>query len=176
MMLPEVFLSKKYSKSTIIIHWLSFAGILALIPMGFYMSDLPIGESKLTLYKAHAAIGIVILLLTLFRVFIFFKHERPPGLETGSVFHNKLIIWIHNAFYFVILLLCFSGIVTLIQSGAGSALQSGDFNNLPQEMNVPPLTGHQILAKIFIALLLAHIGRVANHYIKTKENTLKRIF
>ncbi len=85
-------------------------------------------------------------------------------------------MWIHNAFYFVILFLCFSGIGTLILSGAGTALQAGDFNMLPKEMDVPPLVGHQVLAKIFIALLLAHVGGVANHYIKIKENTLKRIF
>ncbi len=75
-------LSKKYSKATIIIHWLSFFGIVSLIPMGFYMSDLPVGETKITLYKAHSVIGVMVLLLTLFRVYVFFKHERPPHLET----------------------------------------------------------------------------------------------
>jgi cytochrome b561 len=96
-------------------------------------------------------------------------------LETGSSLHNKLVVWIDNFFYVVLLLLSISGIATIIVASFGQVIQTGDYSLFPNELNVPPLAAHRILAKLLIALLIAHVAGVVNHYIKFKENTLKRI-
>jgi cytochrome b561 len=168
-------LTKKYSKETIAIHWISLLLILALIPIGFIMADTEIGEKKILLYRVHIILGIIVFILTLFRVWFFFKNQRPPKLETGSNFHNKLVIWIEYSFYWILILLSTSGISTVILGGLGEAIKSGDYNLLPKTLDVPPLVAHGFLAQILIALLLLHIAGVIMHYIKTKENTLNRI-
>ncbi len=168
-------LSKKFSKTTIVIHWLSFLAFLALVPLGFIMSDLEPSAQKLSMYKIHSIVGIIVLLLTLARVFVFFKHERPADLKTGSKFNDKLAVWIHNAFYFIILLLTFSGLAILVQGGLYDAYTSNDYNLMPKALDIPPLKAHGALAFLLIALFVFHVAGVIKHYVLTKENTLKRI-
>jgi cytochrome b561 len=168
-------LSEKYGKGTIIIHWVSLLLILILIPSGFIMAATKSGEAKILLLRMHVLIGDIIFILTFLRVWYFFKYKRPSKLETGSLMHNKLIVWIENSFYAILLLLSVSGILTVILGGLGQAIKTGDYVLLPNKLELPPLTGHQVLAKLLMALIIAHVLGVVNHYIKLKENTLKRI-
>lgn len=168
-------LSEKYSKGTIVIHWLSLLLILAMIPTGSIMADMPAGPDKITLYKVHFILGNLIFLLTLIRTWYFFKKPRPAKLETGSAFHNKLVIWIEYSFYWVLILLAVSGIVTNITGKLGEAVMTGDYNLLPASMDLPSLEVHEILVKLLIALMIAHVLGVILHYIRHRENTLKRI-
>ncbi len=168
-------LSEKYSKPTIIIHWLSFVLILALIPVGFIMTNMENDGTKLILLRVHIIAGVLVFILTLFRVWFFFKHKRPSKLQTGSWLHDKLIIWLENSFYFILILLSTSGLATVIFGNFTEAIQNNDASLLAQTVEVPPLMAHKALAIILIILLIGHIGGVINHYIKTKENTIKRI-
>jgi len=168
-------LSEKYSKGTIIIHWLSFVLILALVPIGVIMSNMENDATKLILLRVHIIAGVIVFILTLFRVWFFFKHKRPSKLRTGSWLHDKLIIWLENSFYFILILLSTSGLTTVVFGNFAEAIQNNDASLLSQTVEVPPLMAHKALAIILIILLIGHIGGVINHYIKTKENTLKRI-
>ncbi|MBS1776171.1 MAG: cytochrome b/b6 domain-containing protein [Bacteroidetes bacterium] len=168
-------LSDKYSKGTIIIHWLSFLLIIALIPTGIIMADMEPGIAKINLLRLHALVGIIVFVLTLVRVWFFFRHKRPSKLETGSVLHNKLVVWIENSFYYILILLCITGIGTIIMGGFGEAIQSVNASLLPENLDIPPLNAHKASAILLIIVLFGHIGGVINHYIKNKENTIKRI-
>ncbi|WP_343670637.1 cytochrome b/b6 domain-containing protein [Chitinophaga sp.] len=168
-------LSEKYGKGTIIIHWVSFLLILVLIPSGFIMTGTKPGDAKILLLRTHIFIGVIVFILTLLRVWFFFRYKRPSHLETGNLIHNKLIVWLENSFYIVLILLSVSGILTVILGALGQAIRAGNYTLLPNNLDVPSLAPHQVLAKLLIALLIVHIVGVVNHYIKLKENTLKRI-
>ncbi|WP_430615239.1 cytochrome b/b6 domain-containing protein [Flavobacterium sp. JP2137] len=169
-------LSDKYSKGTIIIHWVSFMLIILLIPTGFIMGNMEAGIAKLNLLRVHMFVGILVFALTLVRVWFFFRHKRPSRLETGNSLHNKLVIWIENSFYYILILLCITGIATIAMGNLGEALQRADASLLPRNLDIPPLNAHKALSILLIALLIGHIGGVVNHYLKNKkENTLKRI-
>jgi cytochrome b561 len=168
-------LLEKYSKGIIIIHWLSFLLIILLIPLGYVMADLNPGTARLTLLKAHMVIGILVFALTLVRVWFFFNHKRPSRLETGNLLHNKLVVWMENSFYYVLILLCISGIVTITTGNLGGALLSSDASLLPESVDVPALRAHKALVVLLIFLLIGHLCGVINHYVKNKENTLRRI-
>lgn len=168
-------LSDKYSKGTIIIHWLSFLLIIALIPTGIIMEDMEPGVAKLNLLQLHVLVGIIVFVLTLVRVWFFFRHKRPSKLETGNAIHNKLVVWIENSFYYILILLCVTGIATILMGNLGEALQSADASLLPIKLDIQALNVHKVSAILLIILLLGHIGGVINHYIKNKENTVKRI-
>lgn len=73
------------------------------------------------------------------------------------------------------ILLCLTGIATIVMGNLGEALQSNDASLLPKSLDIPPLYVHKASAMLLIILLLGHIGGVINHYIKNKENTIKRI-
>ncbi|KFF15504.1 cytochrome b [Chryseobacterium sp. JM1] len=168
-------LAEKYGKGTIIIHWLSFLLIILLIPTGFIMSGMEPGAAKINLLRLHLFAGILVFILTLIRAWFFFRHKRPSKLKTGNYLHNKLVIWIENTFYYLLILLSISGIATVIMGDFGEALQTGDASLLPKRLDIPSLGAHKTLSIILIVLLIGHIGGVVNHYIKNKENTLKRI-
>jgi len=168
-------LLEKYSNGTIIIHWLSLLLILCLLPSGFIMADSPSNETKAFLLRIHVVAGSIIFLATLLRVYFFYSSKRPTKLETGSAFHNKLVVLIENSFYFVLLIICISGIAGVVMAGLGNVIQTGNYQLFPENLDVPPFIAHKIAAITLIILLIGHIGGVVNHYINFKENTIKRI-
>lgn len=168
-------LSQKYGKGTIAIHWISALLIFCLIPTGFLMADAESGETKVLLLKVHAVVGFIVFLLTLIRSYLFFRSPRPPHLETGSAFHNKMVYVLENTFYFVIIALCISGIAGIATTNLGEIIQTNNYSLLDSFKPTAAIFGHEVLAKILIALLIAHIGGVILHYIKFKENNIKRI-
>ena len=167
-------LTQKFSKGTIITHWLTAVLILVLFPMGKYMEDLELSE-KMGLIKIHAILGIVVLILTIIRTISYFKNERPTDLRTGSKFNDKLAVWIHNIFYFLLFGIAISGLATTILGGYGEAIKTGNIDSILSTTEITPLKPHGIMATIMMILLVMHIIGVIKHFVLTKENTLKRI-
>lgn len=167
-------LDKKFSKGTIAIHWLTAILIIVLFPLGKYMEGLPTSE-KIGLIKIHAILGLIVFILTIVRSYLFLKSERPEDIKTGSKINDKLAVWIHNIFYFLLFGISFSGIAAMIFGGYGEAVQSGNLELIKTHAEIPPLKGHGILALLMMILFVLHVIGVVKHYILTKENTLKRI-
>lgn len=166
--------TKKYSKGTIVTHWLTALLILILYPMGKYMEELKVSE-KMGLIKIHALLGILVLILTIMRTIYYFKHERPAEIETGSKINNKLAIWVHNAFYYLLLGIAITGIATMVIGGYAEAIKTEDINQIKVESQIPALKAHGIMATIMMLLLIMHIIGFIKHLLLKKENTLKRI-
>lgn len=168
-------LNDKYGKGIIIIHWLSALLIFALFFLGLSMSDLEVAD-KMGLLKPHAALGLLVFVLTIVRSVMFFRNKRPADLKTGSKVNDKLVILIHNAFYILLLILGASGIASMIIGGYGDALQTGDLTLIKAHEDIPPLKAHGLAAYLTMVLVVMHIIGVIKHFVFTKENTLKRIW
>ena len=168
-------LTKKFSKTTIVVHWLSAILIITLFPLGKYMAGLDPAD-KMGLIKLHSFLGVTILLITLFRIFLFFKHERPADLKTGSKFNDRLVVWNHNAFYYLLIILGLSGLGVLFTGGYIDAFGTNATEMIKSPDEIPPLKIHGIMSLLAMLLLVMHVVGVIKHYIMTKENTLKRIF
>jgi len=166
--------SQKYSKGIIVPHWLSALLILLLFFQGLYMKELEMSE-KMGLIKIHAALGTIVLILTINRTISLFKTKRPDYLKTGSIINDKLMVWIHRAFYFLIYAILISGLSTIILGGYVDALGSENFNVIKSSEDVPPLQGHGIMSTILMGLVVLHVVGFIKHLILKKENTLKRI-
>ena len=65
---------------------------------------------KMGLIKIHTVLGTIVLIATLFRSYLFFKAPRPADLKTGSKFNDKLAVFVHNIFYFLLIGIAISGI------------------------------------------------------------------
>lgn len=167
-------LTQKYSKGNIVIHWATVILILTLFPLGKYMSGLSVTE-KMGFIKIHALLGIIVFLLTLVRSYMFFKSKRPEDLKTGSKFNDRLAVWIHNAFYFLLIGISIAGMATMISGGYVDALKSGMSDLIVSKENILPLKAHGLLATFMMILLVLHVLGVIKHYVLTKENTLKRM-
>jgi cytochrome b561 len=168
-------LSQKFSKGTRIIHWITALLIIILFPLGKYMDEIPIAE-KLGLIQIHAILGTVVLLLTLFRIYLFFKAPRPADLKTGSKINDLIAVWNHNALYLFLLGASISGIITLLIGGYRGAIVNNDPTLVKPHSEIFSLEGHEIFVLLIVLFFVLHVLGVIKHYILTKENTLKRIF
>jgi len=154
-----------YGRVAILLHWVSAVLILAMLPLGFLMQDASDG-SKLFLYRTHAVVGILILLLTLARLCwkrVDPKPAPPPGL-TGL--HLRGMEGIHVLLYVLLLALTVSGIVLNIQSGLIDVLRGTSQGGVPEFDEFRSRAAHGLLARVYIGLLVAHIGGVVVHQMK----------
>ena len=156
---------QNYGSVALTLHWVSAVLILAMMPLGFLMQDAGTG-TKLLLYRAHAAVGIVVLLLTVARLLWKLADKKPsppPGL-TGL--HLRGMEGIHVLLYVLPLALVVSGIVLNFQSGLADVLRGISAAGIPEFEEFLSRGAHGLLARVYIGLLVAHVAGVLAHHRK----------
>ena len=166
--------TQKYTKATIIVHWISALFIIGLFVLGTYISGIK-SIDKIDLIKIHSSTGTLLFLLTIYRVYLFFTAAQPTPVDTGSKFNNTMIKWIHNSFYVLLLLISVLGILTMQFGGYADAFDNLNPSLIMDKSDLPQLMAHEWLAKITIFLAVLHVVGVIKHWIFKKENTLHRI-
>ncbi len=169
----------KYSNRTAWIHWFSALLIFGLIYTGIKMEHLAVSEHKFLLYRIHFALGSVLFVLTIVRVITIYKTPSPISLYPKNSVREKFRNWVYKGFYFVILWMCVSGLLSLSLEGILPVLKSGKWANLPEisaDGFHPIMLSHHLIAKFVFLLLLFHLGGFLIHLVQKRENTLKRIW
>lgn len=163
--------SSGYDRTSQIFHWGSALFIIGLAAFGTIMVRLdPSSPLKTTMYRSHALLGMVILLVTSARIIWLFVGKRPSELEMPG-WEKLAFSWNHRLLYVIILVLAFSGIGMLLQSGVSlppTGLTPADIQDVSARQ------GHDLFSKLFIALFLMHLGGVF-YYQFTKGDTLGRM-
>ncbi|MDJ0755151.1 MAG: cytochrome b/b6 domain-containing protein [Ardenticatenaceae bacterium] len=163
-----------YSQITQRLHWLSAGAILLMFPLGFAMARITNEAIKLTLYRLHIVLGVVILLMTLFRIGWRWTENGPEPPSGMSLLQKIAFKTVHFLLYAVLLLLSFSGIGLMVLGEMGSIF-SGSTAALPTDLtDLTPHFVHGLAARSYIALLIAHIGGVILHQV-TEEDVLVRM-
>lgn len=165
----------KYSKPTIYLHWISVVAISVSWVIGFLMSDYENSDNKLLLIGVHIALGFIVMVLTITRVYFALTTERPERVRTGNNLQDLLIPFIHYLMLVVIIFIGISGMMIVISKGLQDAFVSGNYLLLP-----PPVFNiyhkyHEMLSFLFVVLLVAHVLGIGLFYLKKKENLIKRI-
>ena len=75
-------MAARYDIRVVIIHWVSFLLIAALVPTGKILRDTIVAADKLFLYQIHFAVGILVFLMTIYRVFLFFTNKQKNEQRT----------------------------------------------------------------------------------------------
>ncbi len=155
----------EYGSLAVRLHWLSAVAILALIPLGFFMQEAPEGM-RLVLYRSHVILGVAILGLTFCRLLWRVQDKKPdppPGL---SGVHLRGMEAIHVLLYISLFALTVSGLVLMAQSGLIAIFRSGAEPSIPSFEEFGARSAHGTIARIYIALLVSHIGGVVIHQIR----------
>lgn len=156
---------QRYGRVAILLHWTSAVLILGMIPLGFLMQNADDG-SRLFLYRTHAIVGALILLLSLVRLGWKLNDTKPaptPGLEG---LHLRGMQGIHVLLYALLFALTVSGIVLNLQSGLIDVLRGASQGGIPGFDEFRSRAAHGSLARVYIGLLVAHIGGVMVHQIR----------
>jgi cytochrome b561 len=166
----------RYGSIAIAIHWLTAAAILALLVLGIWAANTPDGALKVTLLRAHVPLGIVVLLLTLFRIAWWWFFDRRPGPLAGLPrwqISTEMVVRV--LLYGFILLLGASGIAMIALSGAGTILFGGAPGPLPDFWTYPPMRAHFLAAVALLLLAGLHIVAALYHHALRRDGLLSRM-
>jgi cytochrome b561 len=167
----------QYSTRMVIVHWLTLALLVAAWFLGEELSEATDADSAtIAGYLAHAAAGGSILLLTVVRLLFRGKDGTPPA--TGRTAMDKVAKGIHHLLYIVLFLLPVSGFMTVVTSGTGRALLSGDATLLPKEGGYDKIFAHgvhELMVTVLIALVAIHVLGALKHQFVMKDGLMERM-
>ncbi|MEE9271906.1 MAG: cytochrome b [Robiginitomaculum sp.] len=179
----------EYSRTAIRLHWLIAALILGMLTIGFLMGYLPNSfKGKGSVYMMHKSIGILILVLSLYRLFWRVTH-KPPALSSDITGWAKLISKItHWFFYFFMIVMPLVGWALVSTSkwadGATEIFGVIPLPDMPfwnglakdpkHEIHEFFEKSHEMLAYIAIALIALHVFAAIKHH-KDGGDILKRM-
>lgn len=168
--------SDRYGAVAILIHWVAAALIVALLISGFRAANMTDPIAKAFVLRAHAVMGVSVLVLTLARIGWWWFADRKPAPVAGmSVLMTRVSAAAHILFYVLILGMAASGIGMMILSGAGEILFGGAKGALPDFWNYPPRIPHGIGARVLTALLVLHVGAALYHQFIRGDRLLGRM-
>jgi cytochrome b561 len=154
---------KGYSTAQILLHW----AIALLIALQFLFND-PIGSAFRQMTRgtvppfswavwAHIAVGIVILLLVLWRFGLRLTRGAPPAPEGGPAILHTGASLAHWALYALMLALPLSGLVAWF----GALRTAGD--------------AHEVMGNLLLALVALHVAAALWHQFGLKDHLLLRM-
>lgn len=161
------------------IHWIMAALVIAVIPAGFAMMNVPSGPTQDRLFDLHRSIGFTILCLAVVRVVIRILHP-PPGRPASM----PVVLWVaaeavHYALYVLLLVMPVLG--WLASNAFGASVSVFGLFTLPnlvaKDDALADLFGswHQRLGYLITALVLLHIGAGLWHGIIKRDGVLSRM-
>lgn len=157
-------LAATYNTATVRLHWASAIALIAMWPIGKLMAQTA-GKPSQFLYSVHIGLGLVVAAVTLMRVVVVIRSERPEDLEMPR-WEKILFVANHYALYGLLGLLSLSGIVMLVSAEGfdAIALRKGD----------GPNDQHELASTLFLVMFVMHVARVVYYQVK-KGKTLRRM-
>ena len=171
--------SERYTPTAIALHWLIALLVLTLLPLGLYMSDLPLSPYKLKLYSWHKWAGITVLMLATLRLLWRASHT-PPTLSALTPRWQRLT---SNAVHILLYVLLFAVPLSGWIMSSAKGVQTVWFGVLP----LPDLVGkdkalgellttvHETLNYILMGLIITHVAAAIKHHFIDRDATLRRI-
>ena len=176
--------TQSYSTVAKFLHWTIAVAILGMIGLGWYMGELP-RESpiKFQMYQLHKSIGIVILLLSLFRLGWRMTHTRPSlpnNMAKWEMFLAKAVVVL---FYALMIGIPFIG--WAIVSASPRNMPTMLFGAIPwphlpilptlenkKEVSEVLEEMHGFMAYSVLAMLALHVGGALKHHFIKRDDVL----
>lgn len=164
----------------ILIHWLVAIAVFGLFGLGLYMVDL-------TYYDAwyneaphiHESIGILVLLVMLFRVAWRLASPPPHTLPSHKAWEKAGAHMAHLGMYLLLFVVLISGY--LIPTADGSGVEVFNWFTVPsvtgQQKGMESIAGdvHYWAAWALVVLAVIHAIGAIKHHVVDKDETLRRM-
>lgn len=169
-----------YGWISICIHWITAITVIGMFALGLWMVDLTYyDEWYRTAPLIHKGIGVMLLLLTLFRLVWKRMNPLPAEVAEHKPIERKLAKIAHSMLYVLLFSLMITGY--LISTADGRALEVFNWFSIPATISgiehQEDIAGdiHEILAFSLIAFVVLHAAGAIKHHVIDKDNTLKRM-
>jgi cytochrome b561/polyisoprenoid-binding protein YceI len=172
----------RYSASAMALHWIVAALLIFNYALGERTNELRRGPELFAAFQLHKSIGIAVLLLSMWRLWIRLRRPRPEAVADLG-WAKRLSSAVHAGFYIVMIGAPITG--WIIVSTAKTKIPTLLFGVIPWP-NLP-LGGagrafhdlaegtHGVLAKILIALVILHVVGAIRHQFLLKDAMLERM-
>jgi len=179
------FIKTRYHSIAIILHWVMAICFMLMLCSGLVMTELELDKSFIfSLYQWHKSLGVLLLMAFFLRITIRLLFKPPALPKSFKALDMKAAKLGHWALYAAMIIMPISGWVIVSSSVYG--LPTIVFNmfewphipNIQGNLGIGDAAGevHEIVAYIFIMLIVVHIGAVIKHKIFDKENLLTRMW
>ncbi len=171
-----------YSRTARVLHWTTVLLLVIQIPVGVYMvyrgSSLNLWDNLTNaLYSSHKLIGIVILLLVLWRLGYRLTRGAPAPEPTIKAWHRILSALNHWGLYAALVATPIVGYVGISRFPALNVF------GVPLPGVVPPdkaaaeavFEVHRLLVLLLVLLIAMHVGAALYHYLIRRDNVLGRM-
>lgn len=169
----------EYSATARVLHWLTAALVLTMIPVGIVMANVDLGAAGNTLYDIHRSIGAVLIPIVLVRLLYRLNHPPPPLPADLPAIQQFAAHATHWALYALLIVQAFIGWI------ATSAYRAPI--NVFWLFELPPIwpvdqpfaeqlfVVHRLLGIAMAGLICAHIGAALFHHFVRKDDILLRM-
>lgn len=166
----------RYPQALVVLHWLLAVLLAFMLSMGMVLPYIPHdAPGKIGALQGHMIAGAAILVLTLLRMIVRWRTHHPPASPTGKDRVGGIAVWMHRALYVMVIAMVASGFALSISSGLGQIVFGG-VGSLPVTFDAFPARAvHGAVSKIFLALVVAHVGAVLYHHWVRKDGLLRRM-
>lgn len=168
-----------------LLHWVTAALILSLIPLGFYMSDLPATTApevarKSWLYSLHKTLGVSVLFVSVIRIGWAIIQPRPRLLNADRPLESIAAHTVHWTLYGTIILMPLTGWLYHSATEGFAPIWWPLGQDLPLVPKSPWLAELARTAHFFTAILLTlslclHMGGAFKHAVLDRDATLRRM-
>jgi cytochrome b561 len=167
---------KKYHPWLVAIHWITALLIILNLVVGtLVLKWLPNDTGKLMPLASHMTLGIIILALTLVRIYVRSTKPKPAPATAKNAILDKIGVITHILLYLGALGMGLSGVGLALQSGLFSSVYGGT-GALPQDFYIyPARMGHGFVSTALIGLVVLHIGAAFYHQIILRDGLLSRM-
>ncbi len=167
--------AQKYPKPMIFLHWFTLILLVIEIILGLNLENKEFAPKDFNWFRAHALLGVLIMILTIVRLFIRMKNKgRLPEIEFYSKMHKAMVTGVHHAMYTLLIVIPAIGFYMVYKTGALQYDLGGPFPE-GAKLDEGLHEIHESLVWVLVALVALHVGGVILYKIKTGESLLKRM-
>ena len=160
---------QRYSNVTVEFHWITVALVLFQAYLGFRFGLSEPGPARDDMFIWHKTMGVIILLLTLVRLFYRWRNPPPPFPPELPTWERIAAVWNHRLFYILLIAMPIVGLVAV------SGYANGPTTPLLGGIEIPVIPGvsrdtgevagemHEIAAFLLVALILVHVAAALKH-------------
>jgi len=171
--------TETYGWVSVLLHWLMALALFGMFAMGFWMTDLVYYDRWYhDAPEIHKSIGILLLIVLLFRFFWRLSNTRPELM--GAWWEQVIALGVHRLHYVLMFTVLITGY--LIPTAEGVGVDVFGWFTVPATLTFDKqqadLIGkiHQATAWAMMGLAGLHAGAALKHHVIDKDITLLRMF